>query len=430
MREFLRAYWWLPATLFIACILALGVMAPAPPKSVSIAGGAPGGGYAAEALRISDALGVKKVKGEVLETTGSLDNLERLKSGEADIAIVQTGVVAPADSEEVVSLGAIYFEPLWVFHRAEIELQDLRGLEGLSVAMGDRGSGAEALARLLLPENGVEMSEMIVSPLGGRDAAAALKSGEVDVAMLVVGASADWIAELVHDPEISLLSIPRAHAYSRRYPYLAPVTLFEGVLDFEENIPASDVQLIAPAAQLVTRKDLHPAVQSLLIESAFEAHRGGSLLAPPKTFPTATLADIPLSSEARRYYERGPSFLRRLFPYSVANFLERAWVLLIPLATLAIPIFRAAPPLYRWRIRRKIYVWYNDLRELEARGRVATTDGERDKVSAELAKLQAETGHVEVPASYTDDLYRLRAHIRFVAELVDRLGDDNEARRI
>ena len=105
-------------------------------------------------------------------------------------------------------------------------------------------------------------------------------------------------------------------------------------------------------------------------------------------------------------------------------------MLVIPLVTLLIPLVRAAPPLYRWRIRRKIYVWYTDLRELEAAGRAAETPEDRTEVRAKLADLQAETGNVEVPVSYTDDLYRLRAHIRFVAELLDKLAAQERHARI
>ena len=208
------------------------------------------------------------------------------------------------------------------------------------------------------------------------------------------------------------------------------MVLYRGVVDMAEMLPKDDVMLIAPAAQLVVREDLHPAIQSLLIEAALNDHAGGSLLADPGRFPTPQLSDIAISDEAKRYYENGPSFLRRIFPYSVANFLERTWVLAIPLITLLIPLMRAAPPIYRWRIRRKIYVWYKDLRELETAGRNAQTLEERMEVRARLADLQAEAGKVEVPVSYTDDLYRLRAHIRFVAEVIDRLGAPERHARI
>jgi hypothetical protein len=157
---------------------------------------------------------------------------------------------------------------------------------------------------------------------------------------------------------------------------------------------------------------------------------GGSYLAPPGAFPNPKLTDIPLSSEAARYFKNGPSILRRFFPFSVANFLERAWVLAIPLITLLIPLVRAAPPLYRWRIRRKIYVWYSELRALEAEGRAATTPDQRYAARDKLADMQAQTGMVQVPLSYNDDLYRLRSHIRFVAELIDRLSAQDKYARV
>ena len=68
--------------------------------------------------------------------------------------------------------------------------------------------------------------------------------------------------------------------------------------------------------------------------------------------------------------------------------------------------------------KRQIYVWYEDLRTLEERGRSTDDTAERDKVLEELETLQAEIGAVEVPLSYTDDLYRLRSHVEFVKQLV------------
>jgi uncharacterized protein len=98
-------------------------------------------------------------------------------------------------------------------------------------------------------------------------------------------------------------------------------------------------------------------------------------------------------------------------------------VLAIPLVTLAYPLVRAAPPVYRWRIRRKIYIWYRDLRTLEADGRAAGTEAELLAVRQRLATLQAETGRLEVPLSYSDDLYSLRANIRFVSDLMEKLPE-------
>jgi TRAP transporter TAXI family solute receptor len=430
IKNFLRVYGAPIVIVVLGLVVAFMFMAPAPPKKITIAGGAAGGAYAATAQAYAEVLRNYDVEVDVVETAGSVDNLSRIRGRAVDAGIVQTGLAAGLDVSGVTSVGAVFYEPLWVFHRRTVRIETLHDVAGRKVAIGPEGSGVRVLSRLLLDEHGVEEARYTSVPLAGAAAAAALQAGDIDAALIVSGPTAPYIAELLRDPDVALLSLQEAHALSRRHPYLAEVTLYRGVIDLADIHPREDVTLIAPAAQIVVRDDLHPAIQSLLIEAAKAAGNGGSLLAEPGRFPTPQLTDIAISDEAQRYYESGPSFLRRIFPYSVANFLERAWVLVIPLVTLIIPLVRAAPPPYRWRIRRKIYVWYNDLRELEATGRNATTTEERMEVRARLADLQEETGKVEVPVSYTDDLYRLRAHIRFVAELVDKLASQERHARI
>jgi TRAP transporter TAXI family solute receptor len=430
LRDLLRVYGLPILVIVVGVIVALQFVEPPPPRRVVVAGGGAGGAYALTAQHYAETLRAQKIEVEVLTTAGSVDNLARVKAGEADIGIVQTGLAADLGADGVKSLGAMFFEPLWVFHRASVPVADLRDLRGRRVAIGAEGSGVRVLASVLLEEAGVTAADFASAPLSGADAAASLRAGEIDVAMVVAGPTADWIAALMADPAVSLLSMRRAPALARRHSYLDEVVLYAGVLDPARGLPAEDVKLIAPAAQLVVRDGLHPAIQSLLMDAALAEHGDGTLLTEPGQFPTPVLSDLPISREAERYYENGPSFLRRIFPYAVANFLERAWVLAIPLVTLLIPLIRAAPPLYRWRIRRKIYVWYRDLRDYEAAGRTASTPEERTEVRNKLSDLQAQTGEVQVPLSYTDDLYRLRAHIRFVSELIEKLSAQDKHARI
>lgn len=427
MQAFLKRYWW---TICVGIFVIWGLFSllePPPPKSISMASGSQGGAYSATADVYRQLLDEVGVELKVEASSGSVDNLSRLMAGEVDAAIVQSGIAAQEHAEALYSLGAIYYEPLWVFVRSGQSLADLRGLAGKKIAIGADGSGTHALANVILLDNG--LSEESYSPVsaGGANAAQLLLEGRVDAAFFVAGTKANWIKKLIATPGIELVSIERSLAYARRHPYLKDIILPDGVLSLKEGLPAGDVKLVSPVAQVVVKKSLHPAIQAVLLEAMTATHSGGALLNPPATFPTEILADLPLSKEASRYYERGPSFLRRYFAFGLANFLDRAWVLLIPLATLMVPIVRAGPPIYRWRIRRKIYVWYRDLRTLEEEGRNALSDDERLAVRRKLGALQAETGKVEVPDSYTDDLYRLRAHIRFVAELLDKQSHEDAA---
>lgn len=421
MRDFLKIYGPLAIIALIGMIIALRHVDPAPPKVVDFAAGSPGGAYYAYAERYAGAMAAEGVTVNLIKTAGSLQNLALLRAGDADIALVQGGVADPSADADARSLGGVFHEPYWVFIRNGVEAEDFGALRDKRLAIGPEGSGTRALSVDIQAEWGGEWSETARSTLSGQASAAALLADDLDAAAFAASAQAPYVAGLLSSPEVYLLKFERAPALGRRSAALAPATLLRGVVNVGADIPTQDIPLIAPVAQLTVDEGLHPALQSLLLDTAAKIHAEPSLLASGGTFPDGDLTDLPLSPEARRYYERGPSALRRYFSFGMANFLERAWILLIPLLTLLIPLLRLAPPVYRWRIRRKIYVWYSDLRELEAQGRSAKTGPDMDIVAQQLDRLQDETGRVEVPLSYTDDLYRLRNHIVFVRKLLEEL---------
>ncbi|MEO0784071.1 MAG: TAXI family TRAP transporter solute-binding subunit [Pseudomonadota bacterium] len=426
VKDFLKVYWPFIAIALLGLIVALRFVEPAPPRTITMAAGAPGGAYAAYAERYANLLAEHKVQVELVSTEGSLDNLRLLSVGDADVALVQGGLSRPEDAEIMQTLGGLFYEPLWVFVRSEAGAARFEDLRDARIAIGAEGSGTRALALHVRREFGGEWGPNTDLPLGGQAAADALQSSQIDAAVFSAGYTAPYVTALLADQRLSLLSFPRAPALAQRQPALAHITLLRGVMDVGENVPPADVEMIAPVAQLVVRNDLHPAIHAILLEAASDVHSAPSLLAGPGQFPDGARTELPLSKEAQRFYRDGPSSLRRYFSFGVANFLERAWVLLIPLVTLLIPLVRAAPPIYRWRVRRKIYVWYEDLRALETKGRAAESDKAREAVRDELTALQEEIGKLEVPLSYTDDVYRLRNHVAFVNQLLGNMDSKGD----
>lgn len=225
MKTFLRFYGAPILIVLLGLVVAFLFMAPPPPKTITIAGGATGGAYAATAEHYAEALRAQGIEVSVLTTAGSVDNFKRVKTREADVGIVQTGVVADVGAEGARSLGAVFYEPLWVFHRADVTVDELQDTAGKRVAIGPEGSGVRALATLLLNEAGVKAGSYTAGDQAGQAAAVALKAGDVDVALVVSGAATPWIADLIGDPAISLMSMREAHALARRHPYLDEVTL-------------------------------------------------------------------------------------------------------------------------------------------------------------------------------------------------------------
>ena len=421
MTDALKVYGPVAAGLLILLIITMRFIAPPPPMELRFAAGGVDGQYYALAEQYADALAEHGIQVDVLETAGTVENFALLKAGDADVALLQGGIASEDDRADLLSLGGMFAEPFWVFTRAATEAtmaMDFGDLKSARIAAGAIGSGTRAMTERVQSEWGGNWQPIV--PLSGSAAAAALRAGEVDAAVFTASVEAKYVQDLLTAPGIQLIGMRRAKGLSMRDDALAPLVLFDGVVDMDRNIPSRDTELISAIAQLGVVDTLHPALQSVLLEAAESIHNGGTILSRANSFPDATRTDLPLSDEARRYYRNGPTFLRRYFSFGWANFLERAWVFLIPLLALLIPLVQMAPPVYRWRIRRKIYVWYNDLHELERRGFDASDDRERQSVLADIQAMQHEVGQVDVPVSYNDELYHLRSHINFVEALIAR----------
>src|SRR5690242_1172101 len=251
----------LPALLFIlgAFALAYHFVKPAPPKKIVMATGKREGGYAYFAQRYRDLLAKDAVILELRETEGAVENVALLtaEDSDVDVAFVQGGTAFAANAPHLVSLGSVYYEPLWVFYRGPV-IHDVGPLQGKKIAIGPFESGTRALALQLLSVNGTVLPPTALLSLGGKDAAEALQSGSIDAAFLVSPAESPLIEKLAKEPKLHLLSFERADAYSRRFPYLTELTLPKGVFDFMANVPAENIKLLSPTANLIAKDTLHP----------------------------------------------------------------------------------------------------------------------------------------------------------------------------
>ncbi len=419
MRDFLKFYAPIAILIVAGFAVTSRFVNPAPPRHVRLASGSPQGAYAASAQRYRDILARDGITLDVLNTSGSLDNLSLLQApaGGVDVAFVQGGTGAP-DTPGLVSLGSVFFEPLWVFVRGSVPARYLRDLAGRRLALGVEGSGTRALALQVLRASGVPDGSNLLS-MGGDEAVEALLHGAVDAAFFVTARPQPQLDPLLRAKTVRLMSLAQADAFSQQFRFLSKIILPEGRLDLSANIPAEDVTLLAPAAALVGREGLHPAIIDRLIQAAVEVHGGGQLFSAPGQFPSPRFVDIPMSSDAERYLRSGPTFFRRHLPFWAATMVERFLVMLIPIATLMLPLLRFAPPVYNWQVRRRIYRWYGALRDIEQRALTANTDAERADMLAQLERVERDVGKIHVPLGYAESHYHLRTHIHFVRWVIE-----------
>lgn len=393
---------------------------PPPPHKIIIASGGRDGAYFRYAQMYAAELQKEGVSVEVRETAGSVENLRLLGQDDSGVtvAIVQSGVASTEEVQHFHALGSLYHEPLWVFYRGDTRLERLSQIKGKRIGVGPPGSGTYAIAMRLLAANGLiesrsssEGSSNTLVQENVAVAAKALQNGELDAAFFVAAFEADYIQELLNDRSLNLLSFDQQEAYHRRFRFLAPVTLPAGMVNLGQNIPGQDIALLAPTAMLVVRKDFHPALIPLLLTTATGIHGKGNELSNPREFPSESYCDFPLSEDAKRFYRSGQPVLQRLLPFWIASLVDRAKVMLIPLIMLMMPLLRAAPPLMRWRTRRKIYLWYSDLREIDQRLAADLSSPELDQELAHLRDIEHQVAYLDVPLSYMEEFYHLRLHM-------------------
>jgi TRAP transporter TAXI family solute receptor len=395
-------------------VIAWQFVNPAPPRTLVIATGHADGAYYLFAQHYRELLAQNDIELDIRTTAGSIENLELLQNDSVSLAFVQGGTGAAAGSRELTSLGSLYYEPLWVFYRSEQTLTRLSELQDKRIAIGELGSGTHAVANLLLVDNFIDTGADTIQAIGGAAGAQALLQGDTDALFLVAAPAAPLVQQLLHRQDIRLMSFARAAAYTRLHPFLSAVTLPEGVIDMQANIPSRDTALLAATANLVAHDDFHPALVSLLLQAATRVQGAGGLFEKPGTFPNSDHLEFPLNDDARRFYKHGPPLLQRYLPFWTANLIDRLKIMLVPLLTLLLPLFKIMPPAYRWRVRKKIYRWYRELQVLDT-GNPARQSGKTlELLLQRLDKLEEEVRKVNVPLSYADELFSLRQHIGLV----------------
>jgi TRAP transporter TAXI family solute receptor len=412
-----------PAVLLgcIALFVTYLFVDPAPPDRIRIATGGPNGAYTAFAQRYRDILARDGVTLEILETKGSLENIALLESPQAgvDVAFVQGGTGGHARGDTLRSLASLYYEPLWVFVNEATAVTRVSDALGKRLSIGPQGSGTRALVLELLADTRIDESKFVMMDLDGEAAVDALRKGSLDMMMLVASPASELVKRLLRAEQAKLLEFARMDAYVRRHRYLSKLTLPEGAVDLSDNLPPNDVALLAPTANLVAAENLHPALVDLLLLAASEVHGDGGLFEQPGEFPAASFLVFPLNDDARRYFTSGAPFLRRTLPFWAATLIERLTLMLIPLIAIVIPLMRIMPPIYKWRVRRRVYKWYKALRTLEREIQAGVHDDDVSKYAAALDSIDTEVKKVSIPWAYAEELYQLRLHIGYVRDSLD-----------
>ncbi len=389
---------------------------PAPKKELSIATGSISQSYYNFALKYQKLLAKQNVKLNIVETSGSLENLALIKEGKVDLAFIQAGTIEAKKSKNLESLASVYYEPLWIFYKNQgYTMEYVVELSGKKIAIGLEGSGTNHLARQVLLDNGINSQNSVLLSISTQEAKEKLKTGEIDALFSVTSINSTIVTELLDNPSIELFNIKRIKAYNQKYTFLSSLTLFEGTVDMYKNLPSEDKSILSTTANLVCTQGLNDELVRIFMKQIREVHGQKSIFSAESQFPSLVNLDTKINAEAQKYVTNGDSWLESIFPFWIASQIDRLKILIIPLLTLLIPLFKGILPLYAWSIRSKIYRWYERLDELEYKDTLSKNNLEKNLIKIQGLKTEVHE-HTKVPLSYKGEYYNLLLHLDLVAK--------------
>jgi len=323
---------WLIVALVALAILgavawtAMTIGNPIPPRTVIMATGPEGSVSEQFGDRYRQILQRAGIDLRPMRSAGGVENLARLRDPHSgvSVAFLEGGLTNRDESPDLVSLGAVSLEPLWIFFRGPSEEGTAaQKVAGKRISIEPEGSATRVLARRFLALNGLDERSVELLGLTAEESAEALIRGEIDGVMMLTSWQSPAVQKLLVADGIVLESYRRADAYVALFPTLNKVVLPTGVADLRKNIPPPDVQMLAIEASLVVRKELHPALQYLLLEAASEVHGGPEVFHRAGRFPAPEAFDLPLSHHAQEFYKSGLPFVYRYLPLWLAGMAER-----------------------------------------------------------------------------------------------------------
>jgi TRAP transporter TAXI family solute receptor len=421
--------------LIIGAILLLAVLGwalatvlePANQRTIVITTGADKGIYRSFADRYAPILKRDGIKLDIRSSSGSVENYERLANpdSEYEVGFIQSGTTSPKETDHLQTIAAVSYEPIWVFYRGDTTIDRLAQLRGTRVGIGVAGSGLLNVSQVLLGYSGITGSNTTLLQMDAAKAYQRLEDGSLDAAFFIGRPDAEMQRTLLNS-NLKLMSFAQADALVQKFPSLSKIVFPRGSTSIVNDLPRSDVTLLAATALLVAKDSLHPALVYLLLDAAKTVHGGEDYFTPIGTFPNLNTEEFPVSDESTRYFKSGRPFLQRYLPFWLASFIARRLLILLPFMALLIGLLQALPRVAEARIKNRLVVWYREIKALEDeiwRNRQPTPD-QIAQWRDEIENIDAHASRIRIPQRYLRDVYALKQAIRVVRDRIFQVGSD------
>jgi TRAP-type uncharacterized transport system substrate-binding protein len=406
------------AALYVAYRLA----DPLPPRRFAIAAGIPGTTFDAYARQYAKILARDGVELQVRNYDSAIQHFDALRDSASGVqaALTNFSFSRAGDEEILCSLGGISDTPIFIFVSRATSLDHLTQFRGKRVSMGQPGSALRALMVDVLIATGAWDDSIHLVDFDYREALQALIKGDLDVAIIPGQFSDPVVQEALTSPGVQIMDVAQAEAIAKTVAGLKHVVLSRGLVSLPRDIPSSDVDMLALHNRLLVRRELHPALQYLLLRAMREVHGGPGPFNRLGEFPSEQPNDLPLSATAQAFYRSAPILWQQYLSFWMTSLLSRIGFFVIPIIAALIPLIGFAPRFYRWVHVHPLRRLHWALSDLERKLAQAQEQVQFAELRASLDRIASAVHSLKVPLAFEPDLHLLQLQLRMVNELFDR----------
>lgn len=204
------------------------------------------------------------IQTDPLSSNASADNVIALQDGDAELAFVQTDVVAFASEgtnafdgnpvDNVLAIGALYPETVQIVTTMDTGINSVEDLEGKTISVGAPGSGTYINAEQILEIHGMTMDDIDAQHLDFGESTGGIQDGNIHAAFITAGWPTGAIEGLGATTDISIVPIEqdKIDEIVAKYPYYSEDTIPGG----EYSGIDDDIKTVAVGAMLAVTDSL------------------------------------------------------------------------------------------------------------------------------------------------------------------------------
>ena len=424
-RFIIRTEWPLLLLLVFGVALLLFVSSPIPPRDVYLAVGQRDSSFEHLGKKFQPYFEKEGITLHLVYTNGYSDSMKALQRPDSKVtaAFSLAGIASKGSYPGIETLGSIEYVPLWLFHQGEkLDVSSaLNTLVNKKISIGPLGSGSDLLTEKLLSLSDINIRDNSnVLHLSNAEATQALIDGDIFAMFIADAENSPNLQRLLKNEHIQIFNFEYAQAISKKLPVLHPVILPKGALDLKQRRPAKDINLLATTATLLIKKDMHPAIQHIFMSSAEYISRSlEPMFNDPDFFPAYLDHNVPLSSIAARYYDKGPPILEGKLPFWLVSYLDKIWLILVGAFAIIFPLFRLFPNYRRARTILVVSNAFIDLRHIEREAEFTTDLGTLRGLIERINEMHKETLTESVPVNEMSRLYAFKGALNTVRQLIN-----------